>query len=97
MPEDECKRSDETIDCRQFEPLGYDSCIQVEYNGNGTVARTCYRSFMCTEARNWCHLRGPCTVKCCDHDLCNSSDYSHGSTVLLVLMVMVGMGVMVIS
>ena len=71
MPEEDCKRSGKRMQCRDWEHIGYDSCIEVEYTGNDTLARACYPSYKCEGAREWCRRYGPCTVKCCQYNLCN--------------------------
>ncbi|XP_031549931.1 uncharacterized protein LOC116287396 [Actinia tenebrosa] len=71
LNEDDCAENEANIDCRPWKDMGYDSCIEVNYHGNKSIARTCYPGYKCDGAKEWCRRYGPCTVKCCKYNLCN--------------------------
>ncbi|EDO34032.1 predicted protein [Nematostella vectensis] len=83
MDREKCRASEKTINCREYKSMDYNSCIEVIYHGNHTIARTCYQGLKCGDARIDCMLQGPCEVKCCQKNFCNTAGKSSVSYALM--------------
>ncbi|EDO34031.1 predicted protein [Nematostella vectensis] len=71
--ENACKNSEQMINCDEWEDIGYTSCIQVHFPGNKSLSRTCYPTYKCDGALEWCSRYGPCSASCCKGNMCNGA------------------------
>ncbi|XP_032229606.2 uncharacterized protein LOC5505284 isoform X2 [Nematostella vectensis] len=83
MDREECRRNEKYRNCDEFKDIYVDSCIEVNYHGNHTMVRGCYSGWQCAGAREECRRRGPCEVKCCQKNFCNTAGKISLSTLLI--------------